>query len=279
MSATFGIFHNRYRAAHDRYRQMSTGFTTSIGYDLTEYTRHTLGYVFSADDIYHIDDDASQVIKDDKGYEFRSTLKSNLLYDRRDAKFDPRSGYYVNLETDYTGVAGSVYAAKGVLSGGYYYPFNRSKSVSLSLTAETGYIQPLFGDYLHFGDSFKLGGQTLRGFADNGVGPRDENAKKKDGTIGGQFMFSGTVSLGFPLGLPDEYQIRGRAFSDFGLVTKTDPDSDIDVHDSDLIRVSAGVGLTWVSPFGPLAVDIAKPIRKDSKDQEELFNFSVGTSF
>jgi outer membrane protein insertion porin family len=279
MSATFGIFHNRYRAAHDRYRQMSTGFQTSIGYDLTEYTRQTLGYVFSADDIYHIDNDASQVIKDDEGYEFRSSLKSNLLYDKRDQKFDPRAGYYVNLETDYIGVGGSVYAAKGVLSGGYYIPFNRSKSVSLSLTGETGYIQPLFGDYLHFGDSFKLGGQTLRGFADNGVGPRDEDAKKKDGTIGGQFMFNGTVSLGFPLGLPEEYQIRGRAFSDFGLATKTDPDSDINVRDSDLIRVSAGVGLTWVSPFGPLAVDIAKPIRKDSHDQEELFNFSVGTSF
>jgi outer membrane protein insertion porin family len=279
MSATFGIFHNRYEAAHDRYREMSTGFQTSIGYDLTEYTRHTLGYVFSADDIYHIDSSASQVIKDDKGYEYRSTLKSNLLYDKRDQKFDPRAGYYVNLETDYTGVGGSVYAAKGILSAGYYVPFNRSKTVSLSLTAETGYIQPLFGDYLHFADSFKLGGQSLRGFEDNGVGPRDKNAKEKDGTIGGQFMFAGTVSLGFPLGLPEEYQIRGRTFSDFGLVTKTDPDSNIDVRDNDLIRVSVGIGLTWVSPFGPLAVDIAKPIREDKKDQDELFNFSVGTSF
>ena len=279
MSATFGLFHQRYQAAHDRFRQLSTGFTTSIGYDLTEYTRHTLGYTFSADDIYHIDSDASQVIKDDKGYEFRSTLKSNLLYDRRDAKFDPRSGYYVNLETDYTGLGGSIYDAKGIVSGGYFYPFNRSKTVSLGVTGQAGYIQPLFGDNLHFADSFKLGGQSLRGFADNGVGPRDEDAKKKDGTIGGKFLFSGTVSLGFPLGLPEEYQIRGRAFSDFGLVTDPDPESDIRIHDSNLIRVSAGLGLTWVSPFGPLAVDVALPLRKDKDDQTELFNFSVGTSF
>ena len=137
----------------------------------------------------------------------------------------------------------------------------------------------MFGDYLHFGDSFKLGGQSLRGFADNGVGPRDENAKQKDGSIGGKFMAAGTVSLGFPLGLPEEYQIRGRLFSDFGLVTGTDPKSNIDVRDSHLIRVSAGVGLTWVSPFGPLAVDVALPIQKDKDDQTELFNFSVGTSF
>jgi outer membrane protein insertion porin family len=279
MSATFRIFHQRYRAAHDRYRTLSTGFSTSIGYDLTEYTRHTLGYTFSADDIYNIDDKASQVVKDDEGYLFRSTISSNLLYDKRDTKFDPRSGYYVNLETDFIGAGGSVYASKGLVSGGYFYPFNRSKSVSLGVTGETGYIKPLFGDYLHFADAFKLGGQSLRGFAENGVGPRDENAKKNDGTIGGQFLFSGTVSLGFPLGLPEEYQIRGRVFSDFGLVTGTDPDSDINVHDSQLVRVSAGLGLTWVSPFGPLAVDVALPIRKDSQDKTELFNFSVGTSF
>jgi outer membrane protein insertion porin family len=279
MSATIRIFHQRYRAAHDRYRTLSTGFSTSIGYDLTEYTRHTLGYTFSADDIYNIDDKASQVVKDDEGYLFRSTISSNLLYDKRDTKFDPRSGYYVNLETDFIGAGGSVYASKGLVSGGYFYPFNRSKSVSLGVTGETGYIKPLFGDYLHFADAFKLGGQSLRGFAENGVGPRDENAKKNDGTIGGQFLFSGTVSLGFPLGLPEEYQIRGRVFSDFGLVTGTDPDSDINVHDSQLVRVSAGLGLTWVSPFGPLAVDVALPIRKDSQDKTELFNFSVGTSF
>ncbi len=280
MSATFGIFHSRYIAAHNRYKQMSTGFNTSIGYDLSEYTRQTLGYTFSADDIYSTKGNASQVIKDDKGYEFRSTLKSNILYDRRDQKLDPREGYYVNLETDYTGVGGSVYAAKGVLSGGYFIPFNRSKSVSLGISAETGYIQPLFGDYLHFADAFQLGGQTLRGFADRGVGPRDKNAPHKDGSIGGQFLFDGTVSLGFPLGLPEEYQIRGRVFSDFGTVTGTDPkSSNVDIDENNLIRVSAGLGLTWVSPFGPLAVDIALPVRKDSADKTELFSFSVGTQF
>jgi outer membrane protein insertion porin family len=281
MSATFGIFDYRYIAAHNRYKQNSIGFNTSIGYDISEYTRQTLGYTFSADDIYSTKGNASQVIKDDKGYEFRSTLKSNLLYDRRDQKLDPRDGYYVNLETDYTGVGGTVYNVKGVLSGGYFIPFNRSKSVSLGISGETGYIQPLFGDYLHFADAFQLGGQTLRGFADRGVGPRDEDAPHKDGSIGGQFLFDGTVSLGFPLGLPEEYQIRGRVFSDFGTVTGTDPKSNngVDIHENNLIRISAGLGLTWVSPFGPLAVDVALPVRKDGDDKTELFSFSVGTQF
>ncbi len=280
MSFNIGTFLTQYRANHNRYRQLSAGFNTGIGYDLSEFTRQTLGYSFSADELYRIKDNASQVIKDEEGWNYRSTLKSNILYDKRDQRLDPRDGYYLNLETDYTGVGGTVYALKGILSGGYFIPFNRSKSVSLGISAETGYIQPIFGDYLHFGDAFQLGGQNLRGFADRGVGPRDRDSPHKDGSIGGQFMFNGTVSLGFPLGLPEEYQIRGRVFSDFGTVTGTDPKTKgLNIDDTGLIRVSAGFGITWVSPFGPLAVDIAVPVRKESADQTELFNFSVGTQF
>jgi outer membrane protein insertion porin family len=81
------------------------------------------------------------------------------------------------------------------------------------------------------------------------------------------------------LGLPEEYQIRGRVFSDFGTLTGTDFEDDIDLNDSSSLRVSLGVGLTWVSPFGPLAVDLAYPVLKESFDEDELFRFSVGTSF
>ncbi len=55
--------------------------------------------------------------------------------------------------------------------------------------------------------------------------------------------------------------------------------STLDVDDDASLRVSAGVGLTWVSPFGPIAVDVAYPIMKESYDNTEWFRFSVGTSF
>jgi outer membrane protein insertion porin family len=81
------------------------------------------------------------------------------------------------------------------------------------------------------------------------------------------------------LGLPEEYQIRGRVFSDFGTLTGTDFEDDIDLNDDASLRLSVGMGLTWVSPFGPLAVDLAYPVLKESYDKDELFRFSVGTSF
>jgi outer membrane protein insertion porin family len=87
------------------------------------------------------------------------------------------------------------------------------------------------------------------------------------------------VQAAFPLGLPEEYQIRGRVFSDFGTLTDTDFEDDIDLNDDATMRMSVGVGLTWVSPFGPLAVDLAYPVLKEPYDEEELFRFSVGTTF
>ncbi len=57
--------------------------------------------------------------------------------------------------------------------------------------------------------SFLGGPGSLRGFDDRGAGPREVGADKSDGSIGGQFLWDGTVQASFPLGLPEEYAIRG----------------------------------------------------------------------
>jgi outer membrane protein insertion porin family len=202
-----------------------------------------------------------------------------LTYDRRDSTFDPRDGYFVTLDTHLSGLGGDVKYVSGTLQGGYFYPI--TKEVSVSLTNEVGYIEPLFGDYLHYPDGFFLGGSdSLRGFDTHGVGPRQTGARKKDGSIGGQFLWDGTLQASFPIGLPEEYQIRGRVFSDFGILTGTDPKhSTPPIDDDPSPRASAGFGLTWVSPFGPLAVDLAYPVIRKKQDEIEYFSFSFGTNF
>jgi len=59
----------------------------------------------------------------------------------------------------------------------------------------------------------------LRGFEASGIGPRDLST---DDALGGNISLKGTVELSFPLGLPEEYQIRGRIFTDFGTVFRSD---------------------------------------------------------
>jgi len=273
LSAGVDVFHRRFDRKESSFEENNTGTSLRLGYDLAEYTRHTISYTFSYDETKNVDNDASDVIKDEEGTEFRSIIGHDILYDRRDSKTDPRDGYYLSLGTDFAGVGGTVTYLRNTLGGGYFIPV--TKEVTIGATGEVGYIRGL-GDDVRVTDAFFLGGQNLRGFATGGVGPRDSDTND---ALGGKFRAEGTVQAAFPLGLPEEYQIRGRVFSDFGTLTGTDFEDDIDLNDDATLRLSVGAGLTWVSPFGPLAVDLAYPLLKESYDKDELFRFSVGTSF
>jgi len=276
LSAGFDVFHRRFDRRESSFKEQNTGLGLRMGYDLAEYTRHTISYQVSYDKVTGVDDDdsdVSDVIKGEEGSDVRSIIGHDITYDRRDNRLDPREGYYVSVGMDFAGLGGTVTYLRNTLGGGYFYTIN--KEVTLGATGEVGYIRGL-GDEVRVTDAFFLGGQNLRGFATGGVGPRDSDTND---SLGGKFRFEGTLQAAFPLGLPEEYQIRGRVFSDFGTLTGTDFEDDIDLNDDASLRMSLGVGVTWVSPFGPLAVDLAYPILKESYDEDELFRFSVGTTF
>jgi len=71
-----------------------------------------------------------------------------------------------------------------------------------------------------------------------------------------------------------------RFFTDFGTLFDTSATkSKNGIEDSKALRLSAGIGATWKSPFGPLAVDLGYPILKQDFDKTQIFRFSVGTQF
>ncbi len=278
MSAGFDLFHRRFNDVRgDNYDLSQTGFGLRMGYELTEFTRQTLGFRVSGDKIADVGDGLSQAIKDEKGWTLRNTLSSDIIYDRRDNPNDPRDGYFLAMSNDIISVhpdfTGQEFNLQTLVRGGYFYPVN--DDVSIGFSAEAGYIGALGGS-VRVTDAFQLGGQNLRGFESSGVGPRDADT---DDSLGGQLIFDGTLQASFPIGLPEEFNVRGRAFTDFGTLTGTDLSSNVDIDDDASLRVSAGLGLTWVSPFGPIAVDVAYPLMKEEYDNTEFFRFSVGTSF
>jgi outer membrane protein insertion porin family len=96
--------------------------------------------------------------------------------------------------------------------------------------------------------------------------------------LGGEWKYNGSVQMIFPLELPAEFAISGRLFSDFGSVSEVNP-SNSNIQDTGSIRASAGAGLGWVSPFGPINMDFGFPIVKESFDQTQLFRLNFGTRF
>jgi outer membrane protein insertion porin family len=96
--------------------------------------------------------------------------------------------------------------------------------------------------------------------------------------LGGKYFYTGTLELGFPLGLPEEFDIRGRIFTDICSAWGLDK-TDVGVADESGPRISVGTGVSWQSPFGPIIIDLGFAVIDESFDKTEMLNFSFGTQF
>jgi outer membrane protein insertion porin family len=270
------------------YQQFSYGGALRAGYQITENLRQTLKYTGRSDTIQNIQSDASLFIALQEGTHLTSAIGQVLLYDRRDDRLEPTSGYFVSLGNDFAGVGFGVDYVRSKVNVGYYYSV--APQWVLGLTGEAGDIFGWNGQQVLLQDRFFVGGDNLRGFQDAGIGPRDSI---DNDALGGQKYWVGSVTLGVPLGLPKELGISGRVFSDFGTLYYLQPTTlnltpaqlattggvTPTVLQSPAIRMSAGFGVTWKSPVGPVRVDIAYPIRKEYFDQTQFFRISFGTRF
>jgi outer membrane protein insertion porin family len=251
------------------------GGNVRIGYPWSEHLTQAWKYTLKQSQIFNVPSDASVYVQEAEGSEVYSEISHILTYDRRSSKIDPRSGYLGRLVTDVAGLGGTVAYVRNRGQAEYYYPV--TDSVVLSMIGQGGAINGL-GEDVRLLDRFFIGGNEVRGFSIDGIGPRDETSKD---ALGGQYFYSGSLQVSFPLGLPEELQIRGRVFNDVGSAWKLEEDEvpSSPIADSSAIRASAGVGITWVSPFGPLGVDIGYAYKKESFDDTELFRLNFGTRF
>lgn len=249
------------------------GAGVRMGYPITEELRQSWRYTFTIQDITDVASDASRFIRAQEGEETLSEVSHTLSYDRRDSSFSPTEGYFVRMTNDLAGLGGTTRYLRNTVKGGQYYPFSRGDYV-LGVTGKVGYIVGL-GEDVGLLDRFNIGGSDLRGFEASGVGPRDTST---DDALGGEWMYTGSVEMSFPLGLPVELGIRGRAFTDLGSSGALS-DSGSTVEDTGSLRMSAGVGVSWDSPFGPIGIDLGVPILDESFDKTEVLRFNFGTRF
>src|SRR6185369_5231750 len=168
-----------------------------------------------------------------------------------------------------------------------------------------GHIGPWGGEDLRLVDLFYKGGETIRGFNRGGFGPRDLLTRD---ALGGDTFWSVTTEVRFPFPLiPDDLGMSGAVFADAGSLfgagasskklfaspggnscgqpLMIDPvtgqvlNTGICLQDSTAIRASVGFGILWNSPLGPLRLDIAKALLKESYDKEQLIRFGASTRF
>jgi outer membrane protein insertion porin family len=163
-----------------------------------------------------------------------------------------------------------------------YFPL--SKTFTLALNVDIGYGDG-YGDTgeLPFYEHFYAGGfGTVRGFELYSLGPKDSVGR----SYGGNLRTVANVELLFPMpGKAFAESVRLATFFDAGNVFLTTPSVPPttgccgDGFDAGDLRYSAGVGATWLSPFGALTVSLAQPLNEKDGDETQMFQFQFGQSF
>jgi outer membrane protein insertion porin family len=193
----------------------------------------------------------------------------------------PTTGYsnQFTLELAIPGSDLSYY--KGLFQSRWYRPVIDDSQWIIGLKGRLGYAQS-FGDssYPFFKNFFAGGLKTIRGFKNNSLGPRDSN----DDPFGGNIMAVGGAELVFPTPfIEDQSSWRSLLFIDGGNVFTTECLSTTSACEEgiafDSLRYSAGIGISWLSPMGPLSFSLAKALNEQNVDETEIFQVSLGQSF
>ena len=240
--------------------------------------------------------DTIGVIENDDG--LTSSITHSLTYDDRNSFFNPTEGLYARARITYAGLGGRFAYWKYEGRIAFYHPFAPGWVARLQINA--GHIQGTRGKTVRPEDRFFLGGDDFRGFEFYGIGPRVRSSLS---SRGGNTYYVAQLEQSFPLGLPQELGIEGRAFADFGSLFDVDGECLVETTntgtnamtesrrrctDSDLEQVyfldksprfSIGVGVAWSSPFGPVRIYYGFPVKKKHYDRREQLRFTFGTRF
>lgn len=278
------------------YYETRTGATFRVGYAYNRFLSQSWNYSLVDRNVSNINTAASLYIQDESGWSLLSQIGTTLALDHRDSRLQPHTGYIVRVGGDFSGLGGDEKYVRGKIDAAYYIPLDRftgNHDWTLALTAGTGYLADYAGGRQSIIDNFYLGGDNLRGFLDGGVGPHTVSTSQYPAydALGGRFIYTESQTLNFPLPLSPDLGLSGRTFVDMGGLAgirvirpnANNPNAtpaNLQIGGDNLVpRVSAGVGVSWKSPFGLINVDIGIPIIKQHLDQTQVFRFGFGSNF
>jgi outer membrane protein insertion porin family len=207
----------------------------------------------------------------------RSSIAHSFSYNSLDDQKQPREGFVASVTQEYAGLGGDSEYYKVYGRARYFHLLSDDLDLIGSIAVGGGHVWST-GSSLNVFDQFKLGGNQIRGFDTNGIGPRMSNGD----VLGGTTYFTASAEMTFPFpGISPEAGLRGAFFADAGTLygNSVDLGTDTAVGTTAAWRASVGASVIWASPFGPLRVDYAIPVKKASQDVVQRFKFGIQTNF
>lgn len=273
------------------------GAGINFGYPISELSRLNFGASIEELTVKTYDDSASEIIRyvEDQGDNAQS-LKLTASWTRNNLNrgIMPTAGNYqrISLETGVPGSDAEYYKLRARAQ--QLFPINDDQTWALKFTGNLGYADTLgSNDPYPFYENFYAGGLgSVRGFTSNTLGQRTTPTRDggRDRTLGGNILVEGSAEVLFPMPfVEDRRAIQPSLFLDAG---NTFLSSCYDVQEADVgrqqcssgvdlgdLRYSVGIGLSWLTPVGPLTFSVAEPLSDKSGDDTQFFQFSLGQTF
>ncbi len=267
LSFTGELFYRDMYYLSDVYDQQEIGGSLSWRKPLGEHSYAELSYTAKQIGI-DVEEDASDIIKQEDGDYFQSKIDLSWVHDTRDSVYITRKGHKIELGAlmsgSFLGGDADVYGINIQGSQFFNLPWDTILSVEGSFRSVDSWGD---GERVPIFERLFLGGaNNLRGFDYRDVGPTDETGEP----IGGLSSAYASVEYTFPI----VEKVRGALFYDVGMVSGDSFDWGGDINSN------VGIGLRLYLPIGPIRVDFGIPVQSSEfNDSSGQFNFNVGYKF
>ncbi|MBI3252553.1 MAG: outer membrane protein assembly factor BamA [Candidatus Omnitrophica bacterium] len=262
---------NRSGTAGYFFDQQKTGGDIRLGKEFSEYDKGLAVYKLEQVKISDIPTSASQALKDEEGKNTTSSLALTLSHDQRDNVYNPTTGYLLSGTAELAGgpLAGDkdFYRLSGI--GSTY--FENFWDMVLELKLRGGIVDEISGSpRVPIYERFYAGGaNTIRGYRERRVGPRDTGNLEP---TGGEGYWIANVEESFPI-YPD--LIKGAVFFDTGNVF-----DQVQNFGSGGVVSGIGMGVLIKTPIGPVRLDAGYPLDDVENDKKKLrFYFNISQGF
>jgi outer membrane protein insertion porin family len=265
VSFGFDLFNWEYD--YDEYTKKSVGGRIRFGYKLFDFTRLFLSYRYENNDVFDVSPFAAESIQDLEGITVESSIATTLRYDSRDNFFNPTGGANHRLMFEFAGIGGDIAFLKYEGELGFYIPLFWKTTGFIH--GKGGHVKELSGGILPDYEKYYLGGiNSVRGFEWRSISAFDNEGNP----IGGNSMVQ--FNLEYIVPLLEKTGLVGVVFFDAGNVYGSD--ETIDLKD---LRTSAGGGIRWYSPMGPIRLEYGYILDREPGEKKGSWEFSMGAAF
>lgn len=272
----FKTFYTETMWDDDLFETRQAGFEPSLEFPISETGRFSISAKAEAENLLNYTGTSATLLAEQaRGWQYGAGAGLGYSFDSRRNGLESDTYFFASAkagvgglgsDNTYVETSGLANITSSILDG----------SVTISATVEGGAVQSISGAGSRITNRFMMSPDQVLGFAPLGMGPRDLVSADQE-ALGGNYFGAARLEAKFPIGLPEEYGIKGGVFVNAGSVWGLDASPGVD--DSFHLRASAGASLYWDTPIGPLRFSYAYPLMKQSYDIEQRFGVSISTGF